>query len=59
MFEGPMLCHTPDNNNNVNNNNTNINNTPDFRAVISGAGSEFESVYRVPGPLPDTLGDLV
>ena len=33
--------------------------TPDLGAVISGAGSEFESVYRVPGSLPDALGDLV
>ena len=33
--------------------------TPDLCAVIPRAGSEFESVYRVPGSLPDALGDLV
>ena len=33
--------------------------TANLRAVIPGAGSEFESVYRVPGSLPDALGDLV
>ena len=33
--------------------------TANLRAVITGTGSEFESVYRVPGSLPDALGDLV
>ena len=36
-----------------------LSHTPDLCPVILGAGSEFESVYRVPGALPDSLGDLV